>query len=78
MKKLLVLTFVAGSVMFGTVGSAAAFVPPADPANRFSCPGGDPVLGHPGSVGLQKVVPTGKSLGPWNAVFNADPITLCP
>ncbi|MHA7297328.1 hypothetical protein [Pseudarthrobacter sp. MDT3-1] len=38
------------SVMFAP--SALAFEPSADPQDKFSCPGGNPVAGHPGFPGI--------------------------
>jgi hypothetical protein len=76
-----VLAFLmAACLMVGTVTGAAAFEPPRDPANKFSCPGGDPVVGHPGSAGLAGRI-SEDHLGPWNAVFapnpHGSPIALC-
>lgn len=61
-----------------TVGASpvAAFEPPADPNDNFSCEGG-PVAGHPGHRGLQKAMTHAASPTAWNAVDNAGPITLC-
>lgn len=68
---------IAGTGTFATIGGAAAFEPPSDPAGQFSCPGGDPVAGHPGARGLLGVVSESR-LGPWNAVFaESTPLTLC-
>ena len=42
--------FAAGAMIPG----AAAFEPPADPQNTFTCPGGGlPVPGHPGYPGIE-------------------------
>ena len=76
MRRILLALMMAGTLLLGTSVGAGAFEPPQDPANKFSCPGGNPVAGHPGSAGLEIVVPA-KSLGPWNAVFNGTPVTLC-
>jgi len=54
---------------------AAAFEPPADPNDNFSCDGG-PVAGHPGR-GLATAMAHAASPTAWNAVNNAGPITLC-
>jgi hypothetical protein len=79
MRKIFVAFLASAFITVGTVAGAAAFVPPNDPAGKFSCPGGDPVAGHPGHAGLEIVVPE-KSLGAWNAVFapHGTPIALCP
>lgn len=72
------------SITFGAA-PALAFVPPSNPANVFSCPGGNPVAGHPGSGGLMKAMEASDGLTAWHAVFTpsspgADdgPVTLCP
>jgi hypothetical protein len=76
-KALLVLLTVA-CLTLGTVTGVAAFEPPRDPANKFSCPGGDPVAGHPGSAGLVGLI-SEERLGPWHAVFgpSGTQIELC-
>lgn len=77
MRKLLIVMAVG---IFAAIGSAAgtqAFEPPRDPADVFSCPGGNPVAGHPGAPGLLGIV-SEERLGPWNAVFAPNtPLTLC-
>ncbi len=72
-----VTTGVVAVVTFGAGATpAAAFEPPADPNNNFTCDGG-PVAGHPGHRGLAKAMTRAASPTAWNAVDNADPITLC-
>lgn len=77
MRRIILAAVLAAFGMAMTATGAAAFEPPSDPAGKFSCPGGDPVGGHPGAAGLMDVV-TPDRLGPWNAVFAAGtPLTLC-
>jgi hypothetical protein len=66
-------------------GSAWAFEPPADPRDRFTCPGGEPVPGHPGFPGIatgveQSLTNTdGRAVAAWSAVFNnpTGKVALC-
>lgn len=57
-------------------GNAAAFEPPHDPTDTFTCDGG-PVAGHPGRRGLATAMVHAASTTAWSAVDNAAPITLC-
>jgi hypothetical protein len=48
-------TVLAVGIIVGTASiapSAAAFEPPADPEDTFTCSNGEPVPGHPGSPGI--------------------------
>ena len=67
-RRMLLAVLIAACLTVGTVTGVAAFEPPSDPANVFTCDP-TPVLGHPASRGLEGVVLDGKSIGPWNAVF---------
>jgi hypothetical protein len=66
-------------------GTASGFEPPADPQDKFTCPGGEPVPGHPGFPGIatgteQSFMNTdGRAVAAWSAVFNnpTGTITLC-
>ena len=71
-------------------GTAAAFEPPSDPADVFTCVGGvDPVSGFPGSVGqftqfgtrgfgTASAASGGTNVGPWSAALNPNtPVNLC-
>jgi hypothetical protein len=66
-------------------GTASGFEPPADPQDRFTCPGGEPVPGHPGFPGIatgveMSIVNSGeRAVAAWSAVFNnpTGTITLC-
>jgi ABC-type sugar transport system substrate-binding protein len=67
------------------VSGAAAFEPPSDPQDRFSCVGGvDPVAGHPGfpgiATGLEQASSNSGGVGTaaWSAVFKGNgTIVLC-
>ncbi len=59
-----------------TAGSVAAFEPPADPNDNFTCNGG-PVAGHPGHKGLARAMTRAASPTAWNAAFNAGPVGNC-
>lgn len=73
----LMVAVIAGSLLGLAASPAMAFEPPSDPAGVFSCPGGDPVAGHPGVDGQQVALGTGNTVGAWNGVFNSGQIALC-
>jgi hypothetical protein len=43
---------IVGAASIGIAPSASAFEPPADPEDKFTCPGGTFVPGHPGFPGI--------------------------
>jgi hypothetical protein len=77
-RKILLAAVMVVCLTVGTATGVAAFEPPSDPADKFTCDP-NPVSGHPGSPGLEGVVFSEKSLGAWNAVFapGGTPVTLC-
>ena len=64
-----------GSLSVG-IGGAAAFEPPADPNDNFTCEDG-PVAGHPGVDGLAKAMMNASSMTAWSASMNAAPVDTC-
>jgi hypothetical protein len=79
MRKRLMMALATGALLAAMMpGAASAFEPPADPAEKFSCPSGDPVAGHPGAGGLDRALTVSGNIGPWNPALNpATPITVC-
>ena len=59
-----------------TGGVAAAFEPPADPTDNFTCDGG-PVAGHPGHRGLMVAMGKSSSGTAWAATSEDGPVTTC-
>ncbi|MDH3753146.1 MAG: hypothetical protein OEU32_04665 [Acidimicrobiia bacterium] len=57
-------------------GPAAAFEPPADPTDRFTCEGG-PVAGHPGHRGLSVAMGHATAPTAWSATSDTGPVTTC-
>jgi hypothetical protein len=51
MKRAALAAGIITAASIGIAPSASAFEPPADPEDKFTCPG-DPVSGHPGSPGI--------------------------
>jgi hypothetical protein len=63
---------------------ASAFEPPADPQDKFTCPGGEPVPGHPGFPGITTGVAKsfeqsgGTAAAAWSATVLFDgPLGVC-
>jgi len=73
-----------GAATFAFAPSASAFEPPADPQEKFNCPGDNPVVGHPGfpgimtGVGMSSVQSGGTAAAAWSATTLFDgPLAVC-
>jgi hypothetical protein len=83
-RRALAVGLLIGTATFTFAPSASAFEPPADPQNKFTCPGGDPVAGHPGFPGITTGVESsvvksgGGAAAAWSATTLFDgPLAVC-
>jgi hypothetical protein len=83
-KGALAVGIIVGAASIGIAPSASAFEPPADPEDKFTCPGGTFVPGHPGYPGIATgtsesfVNSGGQAAAAWSATTLFDgPLALC-